>query len=142
MTQKREYHIHTRQYNEFEQAFVFALTRDTEQHSLQLHEIYIVTNSNGCETKAMIDVDTIFNIMAKKPDGNILDKDLGKMAVILSEVLTDESRLDIQNKVLDTIVDDRETERLIIANEAATSAHPTHLSIEDIVNAKLRTNNG
>ena len=140
MTTKREYHVHTRKYVGFEQALVFAVTRDDEKCTLELHEIYIVTNVNGNEIKNCIRLEDAFSIIADTPDGNIIDEHLPQMADILDSVLTDESRVDIENRVIDSKILDMNTQRLILAADRATSTHPT-LSIEDIVNEKLRDNN-
>ena len=139
MTTKREYHVHTRKYDGFEQALVFAVTRDSDKCTLQLHEIYMVTNVNGNEIKNCIKLEEAFSIMADTVDGNILDEHLPVMADILDSVLTDESRIDIENRMIDSVILDTNTQKLILAADRATSTHPI-LSIEDIVNEKLRDN--
>lgn len=133
----REYHIHTRISESAEQALVFAVSRDTNHKLMQLHEIYVVTMVDGIETKMVINLDDIMPKIAQMPGGNVPKEHLTQMGKILENVLTQETKVDLINNEIDVIIENKETERMIIASEAALSAHPTNLSIDEIVNGKL-----
>lgn len=135
-----EYHVHNKSNTEMEQAFVFKVIRDEKHHTLQLLEIYIVTIAKGVETKTLLDLKEIMPLIAQNPGGNVPKENLLKMGEVLKNVITEETAIDLITTELDCFVERKEMERMIVASEAALSAHPVIQSIEDIVNAKIKNN--
>ena len=138
MSNNREYHVQNRSNVNGEQAVVYAVTRDDKNKTIQLNEIYIVTITDGIETKTVVNLDEIMPKLASQPGGNVPKENLNRMGEILDNVLTQQTRIDLKIHELETVVQTRETDRLFVASEAALSAHPTNQSIEDIVNGKLK----
>lgn len=134
----REYHVQNRTNINGEQALVYAVTRDENNKTIRLNEIYIVTIVEGIETKTVVNIDEIMPKLAEHPGGNVPRENLKKMGEILENVLTVQTKIDLKIHELETIVETKESDRLFVASEAALSAHPTNQSIEDIVNGKLK----
>lgn len=53
------------------QAYIFTIFRDTENHTIQLDEIFLFTMVDGVETKSKIDIQQVMDDMGKNIGGNV-----------------------------------------------------------------------
>lgn len=136
----REFHLHTRVDGNLHQAVLVSLTRDKVNRTLELHEICIVQNNGLAESKTVINVNEMTNVMALHENGNILPEQMSVIRSVFYDLLTEESQshMDLQEFMGD-LQDLDETQRLLVANEAATAAHPIQ-TLEELINEQLQNN--
>ena len=135
----REFHLHTRVDGTLHQAVLVSVTRNKEQRTLEIHEICIVMQNGNQESKTILHMEGLTDIMAIHEDGNIDPRAIPTVKSIFYEMLSEESKqeMDLQEFMGDLHGLD-ETERLLVASEAALSAHPVNQSIEELVNERLQ----
>ena len=135
----REFHLHTFVDGDLHQAMLVSLTRHEEEKLLQIHEICIVTQRGTTQSTTKINMEGLTQVMAQDLHGNIDKQSFPAIKNMFYEMLSEESKnqLDLE-EFLDDLQELDETERMLVASEAAMSAHPINQSIEEIVNERLQ----
>ena len=135
----REFHLHTKSDGTLHQAVLVTVTRDTEEQTLQIHEVCVIMQNGTQESKVMVNMDMCTDLMAVKPNGNIDPKSMFHVKQMFYDMLTEESKseMDLQ-EFMGNSGALTEYDRILVANEASMSAHPINQSIEEIVNERLQ----
>lgn len=133
----REFHLHLSNNDYSRQAFLFHISRDENHKTLQIHEIVIVTHCNGVETKSILNLDYLSDVMGQHKGGNLIPQSYPEVFELFHEMLGSEGKKTMENQM--QIFKSNEfhsVEQLLNAAEVAKDLHPT-LSIEEIVTKML-----
>lgn len=131
-----EYHKVVKHYgNSNFQAFVFRYDRDTIDQSIGLVDVWVFTKHNDCVSKIRIDMDKLSEQIYHEPQHTQMpENDVDDLYSIFDGILEDSVKFERMTEKLEHEIDvhvEDETDRLIRAAEAATSAHPV-LSLEEM----------
>ena len=134
--QMKEYHLfRITEVTGYEQAYIASVIRDNQEHTICIEELFVITSVDGKNIKLRIDVDYIMKQIAEQPGGNIPTENLDKMFEELDEVIPPEEQLKNQIELFQYECPDANADILIMAAEAACSAHPTDFDV--IIQEKL-----
>ena len=130
----REFHLHLTKNEHSQQAFLFSVSRNDDNCTLQIHEICIVTQCNGVETKSTLNLDILSEIMGQNIGGNLVPKSYPDVKNLFYDMLTPTSKT-VMNQQINIFEnsENQSLEQLLNAMDVAQTMHPT-LSIDEIVN--------
>jgi hypothetical protein len=139
----KEYHLHKAPLPDgAEQVFISGVVRNSEDQTLTVEEIFVVTVVGNCEVKARIDITNLMEKIAKTPGGNIPVENYNKMYEMIDPVTP--TKVQLQNQIdlyqhlleptepVDTVTDD-----FIFAADMAAACHATDFDtiLEELLNA-------
>ena len=120
----KEYHLIKEPNTEgYEQCFIISVERDKEEQELTLTEIFVVTSIGDKEVKARLDIEHLFEVVARHDGGNILPENYEKMYKLLNPVIPTDVQLMNQIDMFEHEIEAQESNLLIRGAEAAESAH-------------------
>lgn len=132
----KEYHVFTNKQNTHEQAFVFEVDRDYENHTVFLKELWMITSQNTGELKTRILFDQMLDSIINTEGGNVPDETVETVLNVFGEVLGPEKTEEVRNDLSDKSVYKKSVEELILASELAVVLHDNG-NIQSIVDELL-----
>lgn len=138
----KEYHVHkTPLPDGAEQAFIISATRDTEDQSITVEEIFVVTSIGNQEVKSRIDIEGLVRKIAMTPGGNVPVENYDKLYEMLDSLIPEDVQLRNQVELYQHTFQPSEsvTENLIFAAEMAAACHATDFDniVEELLSANI-----
>ena len=138
----KEIHVYTHKTDDYEQAFVFYIRRDEENRTLDLEELWLTTIAGEHEIRSRLDLSNLIGEMCRNVGGNTPPNGISVVLDIFNEVIPERIIEEMQiNEIeheIDSLSKEQSINREIIASEYALREVPSNMSIEEIVNAKLK----
>jgi hypothetical protein len=138
----KEIHVYTHRTEDYEQAFVFYVRRDEEERTLDLEELWLTTIVGEHEIRSRLDLQNLIGEMCRNVGGNTPPNGVSIVLDIFNEVIPEkiihEMELNEIEQQIDTLSKEHSVNREIIASEYALREVPNDMTIEEIVNAKLK----
>lgn len=132
----KEYHLIKEPNTEgYEQCFIISVERDKEEQELTLTEIFVITSIGDKEVKARLDIEHLFELVARREGGNIPPENYDKLYGLLNPVIPEQVQLLNQIDMFQKELEEGGAELLIRGAEAAESAHTT--DFDSIIKEKL-----
>ena len=139
--EQEEYHVYTCN-GATKNVYVFRALRDNEGMAIQ--ELWMVIEHMGQEIKIRLNLGDLAEQMANKLGGDVVPDQVDKLFEMLGDVIPTDVKIDHTIKKfereLNELTNQKISERYISAAEAAHSAHPSNLSIDEII--EQRNKNG
>jgi len=132
----KEYHVFTEIEENQEHAFIFEIERD--ENYLDAKELWIINITNGTEIHMRINLQELFEKMAKNVGGNVEDESVPTIVSLLDDVLDSKKQLEVSIGLTQKNVqspEHSEAEQIIIASDICAGLSDSSL-IEMVKNLK------
>jgi len=125
-----EYHVFTYRENGQEQAYLFTVSRDYTDKTYTIHELWMIVQHNGQESKMRLDLSGLGKLMGQQIGGNVPEENMRSVYDMFTEILP-ESVKQIHLTQLDKTDD---TSVLLRGAEIAGQQHQPPIDINGFIN--------
>lgn len=133
-----EYHKLIKHFdNENRQLFVFRVDRHEDIKAIEMLDLWIVTIHNGYQSKMKIDLNGLGKFIGMNPDTKMSETEITELYDMFDPILDNESRQERDLEKIEQIIEDSikdETQRLLVAADAALVVHPIPTDFSHVQN--------
>lgn len=129
-----EYHIHTEQNDDYEQAYVFVVDR-LESGRVDIKDMYTIVIVEGKEIRTRVRLNNLFHTIVENVGGNIDKTDATQIFNIFGNLFSEETKEQHDLEVLAEEFDRLEATSLINASIVAINEHKSPIDNNGYINA-------
>jgi len=136
-----EYHKLLKHYDhENRQLLVFRVQRHEDIKAIEMLDLFIVTVHNGAQSHMKIDLNGLGQQIGISKDTKMTDKEIHELYSIFDDILSTDERhnrdLEKIEEIIENSIND-ETQRLLVAADAALVAHPVPTDFSHVQNSTI-----